>query len=532
MSRWCKIGWTIFVISFFILIGTRFVLAGWTPILFIPLGLVVGSFMFSALIDMKYYLEFFTMRSTKHGLNMGAMIALFLILITAINALSIRHSLSWDLTEEKVHSLSPSTLDFLKTLKDKKTEVTITVFYLGFEAREAKITAKEVLQRYQAQSPHIRVRYVDAYVHKEKAHKYLKGSNFGNITAFVESSHRGNRDNNNSSKRIQVLTPLLEEKLTPALIKVTRGETKKIYFLVGHGERSISNGDAVGIKSFAQALERVSYEVEELNLFNTKVVPSDASALVVAGPEFPYILSELKSIEKFLKEGGRLMIALDPHQKHQFSRWLLQWGVKFVDNLVISPFVTLTGRGQTVTAGRIYDETHEVTRQMKWNTLTFFDWTSELSKINTMNMINMNNVNVTELIKTDGNAVSVALTPSGGKAKAGSPRQRVIAMAVSGTYSDKNNKNHQREFRLLVFGDSDFLSEKDISLYANMELALNSMAYLAGEEDVLGITPKAWSNTPTKMTSYQMRGLFLGGLALPMILLILAGIVFHKRRNM
>ena len=65
-----------------------------------------------------------------------------------------------------------------------------------------------------------------------------------------------------------------------------------------------------------------------------------------------------------------------------------------------------------------------------------------------------------------------------------------------------------------------------------MELALNSIAYLSTEEDLLGIKPKSWSDSIERMTSYQMRGVVLGGFSIPLFMLIFAILLSYRRKNM
>ena len=507
MSRWGKIGWSVCTISFAVLMGTRFVLTGWDPALILPLSLFMGSLIFSLAVDIRWYIDFFTMRTTKYGLNMGMIVILFFIGLVSINFISVRHKMSWDMTKEKVNSLSESTLKLLNRLD---TEIKITVFYLGIEARTAKLDLKELLQKYKNHSHHLKVEFVDAYVYKMRAHEYL-GDNPSGLTLFAE---RG-------TQKVEVSAPIDEGKLTSALIKITRQEIKKVYFLTGHGERSIESGQGEGLRSLAQALRKLSFEVETLNLFDTKIVPMDTDVLVIAGPRSPYILSELEGIEKFLKRGGALMVAVDPpNKRHQLGEWLKKWGVGLKDNLVISPFLVLSGRGQTATAGRIYEETHEITKKFNFDTLTIFDWASELEELESHPFKEREFV---ELVKTDGNALSMTLERQAISKKA---RQRTIAISLKGKHPFGD------EFKLLVFGDSDFLSEKDIIHYANRKLALNSIFYLAGEEDILNITPHTWTNTPVGITPYQMRGVFLGGFAIPLFMLLLVGIFFYRQRNL
>ena len=535
MSHWGRISWFVCFISFAILMGCRFILGGWNHVLFFPMGLFIGSLVLAIGSDFKFYLDFFTRRNTKHGLNMGVLVLLFLAALVAINVISLRHNLSWDLTKEKVNSLTDTTLDILRSLD---RDMQITVFYSGIEAQESRFNAKELTKKYQSQSPRVKVEFVDSYVHKLRANEYLGGVQISGLTAFVEWK-RG-PDGNEKSKggfgqeqKVEISAPIDEEKITSAIIRVMREKRKKIYFLTGHEERSIYETEGRGLSSLAEALMKMSFEVEELNLFDSKIVPLDADALVIGGPQSPYILSEREVIEKFLRRGGGLMMAVDTNQEHQMGSWLREWGVHFKNNLVVSPFVVISGRGQTATAGRVYDEIHEVTRKFNSNSLTIFDWAGELE------VLDKSPFEITQLIKTDEKALGVSLTEGADSvdAKAEGGKERLLAIGLKGQYpgelpSKDSSSSPSREVRILVFGDSDFLSNKDIIHYKNMELTLNSMAYLAGEEDLLGITPKVWSDTLDKLAPYQMRGVVLTGFSIPLLMLILSVVLFYRRRHL
>src|SRR5208337_2307237 len=72
-----------------------------------------------------------------------------------------------------------------------------------------------------------------------------------------------------------------EENITNALLKLTRKEQKKIYFLTGHGEHSLS-GDARDSYSNAKAaLEKNFYTIAEFNLLQQEDIPADAAALII-----------------------------------------------------------------------------------------------------------------------------------------------------------------------------------------------------------------------------------------------------------
>ena len=73
-----------------------------------------------------------------------------------------------------------------------------------------------------------------------------------------------------------------EEKLTNALLKVTRDEQKTIYFLEGHGESQITSVENEGYQTAKKNLEQDGFLVKPLLLLKTGEVPEDASVLVVA----------------------------------------------------------------------------------------------------------------------------------------------------------------------------------------------------------------------------------------------------------
>jgi len=242
MSRWGKVSWLVFCLSVVILFAVRFILGGWNNYLFVPLALTFVGFIGALSFDYKLYLEFLTMRTTKHGMNMGLMILLVLVMLVSVNFLGSRYNKTFDLTEEKLHSLSEQSVDVLKALTK---DIQLMVFYRGADDQDAKTGVKEFLRRYKENSKKVKVTYVNAYIDHAKAKEYLKDvGNPNQMHVFVEYEGR----------KVKVETPFDEEKFTSAMVKATRKNPKKVYFLTGHGERDMDGQDESGIKSFKQAV--------------------------------------------------------------------------------------------------------------------------------------------------------------------------------------------------------------------------------------------------------------------------------------
>ncbi|MCB0411043.1 MAG: gliding motility ABC transporter, partial [Bdellovibrionales bacterium] len=65
----------------------------------------------------------------------------------------------------------------------------------------------------------------------------------------------------------------------------------------------------------------------------------------------------------------------------------------------------------------------------------------------------------------------------------------------------------------------------------NRDLALNAFSYLVKETDLVSIRPKQPKGTQMILTQYSQLGLVGGGVMLPLVLLITAGVLWFKRRG-
>ena len=145
MSWAGKVFWLVGLIALLILIASRVFLGGWISILFIPLAMFLISFIAALIVDVKFYAEFLTLRTTKHGMNMGVMIILAVVLLVAINFLSVMHNKTWDITKNKANTLAPESVNVAKAV-DSKLE--ILTFYRGEKDQAKKMAAKQIFSRY------------------------------------------------------------------------------------------------------------------------------------------------------------------------------------------------------------------------------------------------------------------------------------------------------------------------------------------------------------------------------------------------
>ncbi|MCB9026673.1 MAG: GldG family protein [Bdellovibrionaceae bacterium] len=525
MSKLAKVLWLVSGLSLAALVTIRYILGGWTTDwLFLPLGLFGICFLGALVIDYKFYLEFLTLKTTKHGMNMGAMIILVIVFFVSINYFGKKYSKTWDLTEEKLHSLSDQSLNLIKNLDQN---IQFIAFYRGAEDEEEKQQVKNALNSFKENSSKVNLRFVNSYVENELAESYLGNIQEKNkLVLFAE--YKG--------KRVRVEEPFSEQNITSSMIKVTREGQKTVYFLTGHGEREIKSEESEGIALFKQRLEESSYIVKELSLITGQVIPTDADIIAIVGPTLQILEGERELLKDYLRKGGRLFIAADPGEKHDISLLTKIFGVEFRNNYILDVGLNrLMGRGVAGILGIDFDRDSEITKKfIGQRGFTVFDKVSELTEDPNLDP----NLKITSLIRSAKTSFIVNELKNIKKPEV--QDSHVLAMLVEGklppakgeSSKDKpNTENANKEFAAIVFGDSDFVAQKDIINGFNIDLALNAISFLAKETDLISIQPKAPKGTQMTLTSTKMNVMVVLGLLIPLIFMVMSGTMWFRRRS-
>jgi len=463
-------------------------------------------------LDYRMYYDFLTMRTTKHGMSMGGMIVVVVVLLVCLNYLAALHNKSWDVTQEKLNSLSSESTTVMDNLKD---DIDVKVFTKGPQAPEEKQKVKQALNMFSEYSPHIKVRYLNPYIDNEAAMKYLNDlPDRETQNTFVFFEH--------GARKVRAESPFDEAAITSALIKVTRSGESKIYFLTGHGEKDIDMDGDQGLKDFARSLGESSFKVESWNLIDKKEMPKDAAAVAIVGPSVSYLDSELKWLREYAENGGHLFIALDPGQHTNLAAFVKSLGVEFENNYVVT-VTPVVGGGPALILGRLFDKASEITRNFAIGAnYSLFYLASELKPAPDKSP----SIDVKELVKTDQSTFTVddLRKPIGGKPDL---KSVVLAAQSKGKIDDKAPK----EFQAVVFGDSDFIANHSLMVGVNRDLGLNSFALLADQKDLLSIRPKLPKGTMVLLTGFARLGIVILGMFLPIALLITSGVIWFRRRG-
>ncbi len=450
--------------------------------------------------------------STRYGLNTALLIVLAAGILIFIEAFSYRHVYKKDFTENKRHSLSEQTLKVLENLKEP---VKVTVF--AGKASAAYEQAQELFDQYKYQSKLIDVNLVDPDLNPDLARE-AEIRRYGVPVAFLETGLGR-----------ETVTQLTEEQITNALIKVTRSEKKKVYFVAGHGEHELDGTDDAGLSAAKKMLQDKNYQPETLFLMRAEAVPADCAILVVAGAQTDLAEPELKSIADYIDKGGRVLFLVDPQTSPSLKPFLEKYGIVLGDDMVIDRMSRLFGGDYLMPVLTSYSQSHPITRN--FNIASFFAVARSVTPQNKPGM------QTTWLAKTgNGSWAETDLAAlEAGKASFDPAKdvQGPISLAAVSELNppaEDTDSSGKKKGAVVVFGDSDFVSNARINLSGDADFFMNTVNWLGGEETLIAIPPKQSNFQPVMLTATDAKLLFvLPVIVLPGMMLMGAIFVFVRR---
>ncbi len=496
-------------ISLVCLLVLRLILGGWEHYMFVPLILFVGFLVAGLWNSRRTFSEFMTVKTTKEGMSMGAMILLTLMLLAALNYLGARKYKVFDFSSAKVNSLSDQSKTLLKNLNE---DLLVLYFYQrGAEGVDENRRAfDDLIKKYRDESPLVKLQFVEVNENPKLTEEF--GVNKGSGLVFVQYKGRKSR-----------IEKIDEQELTGALVKVTRDKDKKIYFTTGHGERDFDDAkEPAAMNIFRKLMESNRYVVSPLSLNTTPEVPADADLVFVAGAQHEFLDHEKKALENYMKRGGSLVLALKGKSSSGLSEWLSsKLGVKITQDYVVQVMDTPLGKAVNpqVTPVTQFSETEAITKPFGRNELVVMKLPSAIVKEKTPEGIVYE-----DLARTDANAMGFPDTKFSGAAKPG-------PFSVAATLKGKFSPDATKDFSMVVFSDVDFLSNQLLYKNINRDLALNTVAALAKEENVISISPKEVDVTQMQITEGQFYVFIFGFIIpVPILMLIISGTLWYRRR--
>jgi ABC-type uncharacterized transport system involved in gliding motility auxiliary subunit len=463
-------------------------------------------------------------RTARYGAGAAVMALLALGIVVAANAISLRHSVRWDFTENKRNSVSPQTIQVLRTLK---APVSAIAFFRS--DTPGKKTAEDLLTQYATYSRgKFTWRLEDTDRAPALARQYGVES-YG--TVVLEGGPAG-------QTRTEKVQDAEEEKLTNAIVKITRADKRIVYVLKGHGEREIGSTDRGGFSQAKEQMEKANYEVKDLFLARDPRIPDDAAIVMVPSPKTDLFPQELAALDGYIAKAGKVFLMAAPFQADTTMKYLTKYGIVVDEDVVIelNPIGQVFGVGPLVPVVGQYDP-HPITKDMA-GVMTLFPLTRSLAPAKAL----PKGVQASSLAQTsrqswgetDKNVFQTGKATPDPNEKTG-PLSVALVATVDAQPDPKAEGDAAKKApkaRIVVVGTADFASNQFLGAQGNRDFFLNVVSWLAEEEDLISIRAKDPKQNPVVLTSGQSR-LVLGLplLALPGAVLICGIAVIMQRRR-
>jgi len=480
------------------------------PVYIVPVFFV---FLIASLVFLVMWIKQNTSaRIFAHGTNTVVMVIALIGVLVLINYISSKHSYRKDFTLNKTFSLSDQTEKILKGLNQN---IMIYAFYQDGDSGSRE-QFKDLMEEYMHLSSKVNYKMIDPVKNPNKAIEYgVKQLN----TVILEVT---------PDKREKLTEKVSEQALTNAILKLTKsGSNKVVYFLKGH-----TKGNADDFSAVKDALKKETYDVKDLMLLQDQLIPPDCSIIIIPGPDTALEKPELDAINGYLKGGGKLMVMVDP-MKPDLAGFLSQWNVKVENDLVLD----VSGIGQQIfgTSASMplavdYPE-HEITKDMKGMATIY-----PLAR--SVRVIAGQGVSADVIINSlpqswsyRGKLDKLADVKPDPSRDVKGPVSMGVAVKIPVQEEKKDasappqeEKKPGKETRIVVVGNSSFITNKYLSFQGNSDMFLNMINWLGQQEDLISIRPKNPEMHQLDLTGRQSILIALATLVVFPLLIIITGI--------
>jgi ABC-type uncharacterized transport system involved in gliding motility auxiliary subunit len=521
-------------------------------------------------IGLLFFLRFYddivkkiSKRKIRYGANSVIITLVVLALIVVVYLVTFSHNKRFDLTASKRFSLSSQTVSLLGRLQGP------VKVYAFFSKQQSTAGISELLNEYKYHKKDFSFEVIDPDVNPGKV-KDLGVEEYGQVV--VEWGGKTEKVKTNS-----------EEGITNTLIKLSQTEPKIVYFISGHGERSIEDYGNTGYDKIVAAIESENYKVKDILLLREKAVPEDCAVLVSAGPKTDYSDYEISLIDGYVKKGGRVFFLLDPVTEagvgdlKNIVAFADKYGILVGNDVIIDPlsrvlsgdyfmpvinsytYSPITKDFRIATFMRmvrsvdtkdqagenVFARTMANTGDSSWAETGITDMKAGRSvrfdegkdKKGPVPIMAYSTISVS----APADSVSSQTGESSNEPKPGDPepKERAKASKRKGkkdAKSEEKTASEEPEKKevdaiVMVSGDSDFISNSMYQTQGNKDLFLNSLNYLADRGDLITIRPKQQESVYLTLTAQQGRVAFFVTIILVPLVVIVVGLYINIQRR-
>lgn len=426
---------------------------------------------------------------------------IMVILLVLLAWLSSRYDMQWDWTHQSSNSLNPVSIEILH-----RTPGPLSVTAYVGETAKLRDRIQRFVARYQRHKPDIELTFIDPLRQPDETRR--QGISLsGEILLRYEERE----------ERIQKVD---EARFTNAILRLGRDAGFWIAGLTGHGERDLMGKANHDLGEFGKALKQQGYQIAGLDLATTSTPPDNTALLVIASSIRALLPGEVERISDYVSAGGNLLLLSDPDNRILGDLMQQLFSIKQLPGTIVDANVKSLGIDNPAIAVVPEYPNHQATRE--FSLLTLFPQSAALSAPEQLAW------EITPLLQT----LDKSWNETG--PLSGEIERNPLAGEEAGPLTlglALNRQLDDREQRVVVIGDGDFLANSYIGNAGNLDLGLALCRWLVGDNQMIGIpTPQA-SDRELHLSRLAIGTIGIGSLIVLPLMLLATGALLAWRRN-
>lgn len=394
-------------------------------------------------------------------------VVLFLMLIVLLGYLATQYRIAQDITQANRNILTQGSVNVLKQMK---SPIHITVYATKDDTSNGDNFRKGIIDfvaRYQRAKKDIKLTFINPSEEPKLAQE-----------AGVKTDGEVVIEYN---KRVEhIVPPFAEQEVTNLLVRLSRTNQQAVMYLDGHGERNLLGVRNHDLGEFGKQLEKKGFKFANPDLTVAQGVPSNGAMLVIASPQVDVSEIEAKKIKTYLEAGGNLLWLLDDDNLRGLKEVADYLGLQVSPGIALDMASAQYGADARVAFASLYGE-HPITTNFMLRTL--FPESHQVTAKGT----DENGWKVSNLIE---------VAPNGWLAS------KKLAKDAKPVFDEKNDKRGpinigvaleriygKKGQRVVVMGNANFLSNTFITNGGNLDLGINMVNWLAGDDNLITIQP-------------------------------------------
>ncbi len=394
-------------------------------------------------------------------------VVLFILFIILVGYLTSQYRVATDITQANRNLLTKGSVDVLKQMD---APVNVTVYATNDNASSGDNFRKSMMnfvRRYQREKKDVTLTFINPSEEPRLAQEAGVKTDGEVVVEYKKRSEH-------------VTPPITEQDMTNLLVRLSRTNNRPIMYLDGHGERILIGERNHDLGEFGKQLESKGFTFANPDLTVAQAVPQNGAMLVIASPQVDVSDIEVKKIIQYLNHGGNLLWLLDDDNYRGLEPLAEYLGVKTSAGIVVDKLAAQYGADPRVSFASVYGE-HDITKNFMLRTL--FPQAHEVTAKGTYE----NGWKVKQLVEVAPNGwlseqaidKNAAIDFNAETDKRGPIN---IGIAMERTYEEKGQ-------RVIVMGNANFLANTFITNGGNLDLGINMVNWLVGDDSLITIQP-------------------------------------------